>query len=392
VSEFNKFDSHKLLHEKVFRDLNNKKIRYIVYKGFSHLKGDLEGDNGDLDVYVKPSDYKVTINILENLGFKYGRDTGYSKVFIGIDKTSLKYLQIELVSVIPVGKKPFYKDGLCFTFDERLIFKHQEFEEINVYRHSEELETYIKNSCKAIKRPKLELMPGLSSVDFDKKDKLFFVFKHILMYLKVRLNASQQNKMKGKFVAFVGIDGAGKSTISDQITEMPYFKAVGVKKIYFGNNNYWIPGLNTLARKFDKRFGKLFVSGLCAIDRQLRIFKAIYFKSLGCLVIADRFFYDDLLARQSNTIKRNGLIKFLAINWLSPRVIIDPNKIVLLDVDPLKSLARKGEHTEEKLAVVRTFYVDYLGTKKNCVIVDANQKEKKVLEDVVCELQKCYEK
>jgi thymidylate kinase len=377
------------LHEKLFSSLNKNKVKYIVYKGLGHLKEDLNGDNGDLDIYVAPNDYQLARNIVKGLNFKHARSTGYSDVFFGIDEATLRYLQIELVSAIPVGGKPFYKKKLIFSFDNDLIKKHAVFKNVMIYKYEVILEDFIRGAYKDSKNGASDIIPGFSSSEYLKKETAAFLYNHSLMYVRCRLNVSQQNRIKGALVVFLGIDGAGKSTISARLSEMPYFKSLSIKRIYFGNNEYWLPGLKKLSRNEYGAVGRLVISGLCAIDRQLRVLKAIYFKSLGCLVIADRFYYDDILTRRSNTVRKNGVAKFILIKFFSPRMLVRPDKVILLDVDPLRSIARKGEHTKEKLEFVRKFYIEYLANKEYCTIIDANQEEQNVLKDVVSELHKC---
>lgn len=389
VTDSNKFHKEKYLHEKLFSFLNENKVRYILYKGLDHLKEDLEGDSGDLDIYVAPNDYRFAVGLVEGLNFKHARSTGYSDVFFGIDEATLRYFQIELVSAIPLGEKPFYKKKLVFSFDNYLIKKHPVFTDVMIYRYEEILEGFIKGGYKDSKNEVSNTIPGFYSAEYLKRETAGFLYNHSLMYVRYRLNASQQNMMKGALVVFMGIDGAGKSTISARLSEMPYFKSLNMKIIYFGNNDYWLPGLEKLSRNEYGGLGKLVISGLCAIDRQLRVLKAVYFKSLGCLVISDRYYYDDILTRRSNTVKKNGLAKFILINIFSPRILVRPDKVILLDVDPLRSISRKGEHTKEKLEFVRNFYIEYLANKKYCTVIDANQEEQKVLKDVVSELHKC---
>ena len=98
----------------------------------------------------------------------------------------------------------------------------------------------------------------------------------------------------GKLVAVIGVDGSGKTTFADKLVQEPFFKLTGIKKIYFGNNQFWIPGLSRLARIENKRFSIMLILYIMTkIDRQLRIFKALYYMCFGNLVIAERYFYDD---------------------------------------------------------------------------------------------------
>ena len=54
---------------------------------------------------------------------------------------------------------------------------------------------------------------------------------------------SNKIRNRGFLVAFVGVDGAGKSSTVEYIENLEFFKNTGIKRVYFGNNEYWIPGL-----------------------------------------------------------------------------------------------------------------------------------------------------
>ena len=181
----------------------------------------------------------------------------------------------------------------------------------------------------------------------------------------------------GRLIAFVGVDGAGKTTVTSRIEEMEYFKSLSLKTMYFGNNDYWIPGLKYLITLSDFRLVGIPVSLLARVDRQLRVFIAFFYMLQGRDVLADRYYYDDLytLAFNKNTDKPRLLdkLKWFLMQTLSVRMIYTPDKTIFMDVSPQVAFSRKQDYSYEKLEKTIAGYRALLSNRVEVVRIDSDE-------------------
>ena len=177
----------------------------------------------------------------------------------------------------------------------------------------------------------------------------------------------------GKLVAVIGVDGSGKTTFADKLVQEPFFKLTGIKKIYFGNNQFWIPGLSRLARIENKRFSIMLILYIMTrIDRQLRIFKALYYMCFGNLVIAERYFYDDEV-QYAAKLNRDSFLVRLGKSLLRPRCIKKPDLTLFFDVTADTAYKRKQDYPFDTMVSLVNHYRVYLKDIDNVVVLDADK-------------------
>ena len=212
-----------------------------------------------------------------------------------------------------------------------------------------------------------------SQLLFNQKYKfLFSKMKGIQRRLKIPFYKIRD---KGFLVAFVGVDGAGKSSSVEYVQNLDFFKNTGIKRVYFGNNEYWIPGLQRLLKKEVKnKFLKLLLGTLSLVDRQLRVLIALYYIQLGNIVLADRYIYDDEIGRVQNKEKNNKkpLIKRIYQKIFGVKMWKKPELTIFFDVSPEVAYSRKQDYSFEKMLEVNKAYKDYIANQSDQAMLKAH--------------------
>jgi thymidylate kinase len=176
------------------------------------------------------------------------------------------------------------------------------------------------------------------------------------------------------------VDGSGKSSTIDYIQNLNFFQYTGVKRIYFGNNEYWIPGLEwILSKNINNKWIRLFFSTLGLIDRQLRILIALYYMRCGNLVLADRYMYDDEIGKEYH----KNFLKKIYYKLFSVKMFIKPDKIIFLDVNPEIAYTRKQDYSYEKMLVVNQAYKEYMYKVEGVKIINADKAQSEVCQEVI---------
>ena len=175
------------------------------------------------------------------------------------------------------------------------------------------------------------------------------------------------------YIVFEGIDGAGKSTQIELLTE--WLEANGFR-------------VETLVEPTDSEVGKLIRKILQRPDATSDNVQ----KTLGLLFAADRMLIMDKLNDDSKIIiSDRSFISSLCYqepaDWISVlnQYAKKPDLLLLLDLDVSKSVARtSGEDTfenEEFLTGVRQNYLD-ISKNYRCEIINANNGVNKVSSDI----------
>lgn len=199
---------------------------------------------------------------------------------------------------------------------------------------------------------------------------------------------SRKNNMP--WVAILGADGSGKSTVIDGLIAHLETKKIGVEY------QHWRP---VLGGKSNKDSGPVvdphaqvprgMMASWVKILVLLFIWRCSFLGALGKhrnegkLIIFDRF-YADLL---NDPIRyRYGGGRFFAslIFKLMPK----PDLIVLLDAEAEILYARKPEVEIEELRRIVTRYRHYIKNKKQGLLVHSDQPVNKVISDVVDAVEK----
>lgn len=426
------------IYKNLFDQLNDNKIAYCVYKSLNHIDEDLKGERGDVDILLNENDIDSFDSIAFNNNFFKVQKKDKPYYYMGIDKVTHKFVMLDVNIQIQFGPKP-YKPYSFFIevdkFSSRIEYDRVKVLDLVDYvplmfimrvaslseREQDliELQELIKvhkieNSyILSILKEKFSLDWNIVSQDILKsrswqelKEKYLtkvirnsnqnskLVFKQKLKFLFGKIKGIQRkvkypsNKIRnrGFLVAFVGVDGAGKSSTVEYIENLEFFKNTGIKRVYFGNNEYWIPGLQRLLKKEVKnKFLKLLLGTFSLVDRQLRILIALYYMQLGNIVLADRYIYDDEIGRVQNKEKSNKkpLIKRIYQKIFAVKMWKKPELTIFLDVSPEVAYSRKQDYSFEKMLEVNKDYKDYMYKVDGVKIVNADQNQEKIYSEII---------
>ncbi len=202
----------------------------------------------------------------------------------------------------------------------------------------------------------------------------------------------------GKTIAFIGVDGSGKSSTVEVMHQFLSYK-MSVEKLYLGkvSNNITIL-LNLISAVFSKleikKISKIF-RGLMHIyiaNKKRNIFnKGQNNKCIGIISLYDRYPVKEFYTMNDpmDCPKLNNMdIKYFRKKELELFDAIDnyPDLIIILDIDIETSLKRKKEHIhikkrlKEKIRAVQTLKSN--NVHQNLHIVDAKQNQKLVLAEI----------
>lgn len=427
-----------------FDRLDKEKFNYIIYKGLFHLDEDLNGDRGDIDILINKIDLLKFTEILKKELFFLSSRSNKAFYFVGIDMETHKFMLLDVNTKIQFGPKPYKAYSLDIQIDKLKIFvnknnlkllnfddyiplmflmrnvslseKQKDLEELQLYLENNEIqESYIKNLTENIIQKDWEYISDKikDASNWDelkkefqdkvkensKKDIILAIqqkFKYIISLFtraknKIFKIPPYRIRKDGYLVAFIGVDGAGKSSTVEYIENLDYFKYTGVKRIYFGNNEYWIPGVVWGLRNAKNRWLKIFFSLLAHADRSLRSVYAYYYIKKGYLVIADRFYYDNFIGYEmtKDTIKpTKSIFKNFYRNIFKPRIWIKPELTIFLDVSPDVAYSRKQDYSYERMLKVNLAYKKYMATVKNVKIINADNTQKEIYNDVILTIVK----
>jgi thymidylate kinase len=202
-------------------------------------------------------------------------------------------------------------------------------------------------------------------------------------------------KRRGIAVALLAPDGAGKSTLAQELSRTDYLRA---RLIYMGSNrdasNVDLP----TTRWLKERVKSLNRSGWTP---QRSIFKGLHFSNrmveqwyrysvgwyhrmLGRFVIFDRYTYDSYLAPPAETLVRR------LRQWLLKHACPPPNIVFLLDAPGDILYLRKQEHSPEHLEKQRQTFLRLKDKISNMVVVDATRSLKEVRGELISKMWKYY--
>ncbi|MBW7567706.1 hypothetical protein KIF53_14955 [Chromobacterium subtsugae] len=140
---------------------------------------------------------------------------------------------------------------------------------------------------------------------------------------------------RGLSIAFVGPDGSGKSFIIDKLSQ-----AASSKQIYMGDWFFFFQKFYSFLIKIPSPYNRV-VYLIYPIENYLRTLKVLFFRSIGKLVLIDRF-----PGTNRNVVHQGVLGK---INRITFKIFPKPNLIVLLLARPEVVYARKQELTVEEI-------------------------------------------
>jgi thymidylate kinase len=211
-------------------------------------------------------------------------------------------------------------------------------------------------------------------------------------------------------VALVGVDGAGKSTVSARLTEVDLPRPV--KVIYMGVNldasSLMLPTTRLLlaVKKARGRRGDLTASPMRDLDPQpgdgtpkgsvketarlgvwmleewLRQLVATAYSRQGRIVVFDRHFFADYYQAdvQEGHVARSATRRFHG--WMLQRAYPKPDLTIMLDAPAHRLHARKPEATVEWLEQRRRQYLELAAVLPEFVVLDVDRP----LDDVVADV------
>jgi len=195
--------------------------------------------------------------------------------------------------------------------------------------------------------------------------------------------------MKGLFIVFEGIDGGGKSTQIQMLSD--FFDSKGYEVVRHMEPTHAVIGsllwdyMNSKSRSFDPETEAL----LFAADRieHGKVIKESLVK--GKVVISDRYKHSSLAYQGAAGVD---------VEWMQSlnKHALVPDLVILLDIDPDKSLERVSDRAKtvfekkEYLKKVRAEYIWYAETGE-LVVVDALQSIEDVHEDILAHVKKLTE-
>lgn len=354
------------IYKKLFDDLNEKEILYCVYKGLNHLQEDLRGERGDIDILLSEKDFEKFDAIASKNNFFKVRTQEQPYYYMGIDELTHKFVMLDVSTYVQFGAKPYKPYSVYLDMDKLSLNKV--FDSVQVLEKVD----YIPQVEKSAK------------LEFKQKYKSFFgKIKAIQRRLKL---PPYKIRDKGFLVAFVGVDGAGKSSTVEYVQKLDFFKFTGIKRIYFGSNEYWIPGLMFMFQKeFNNKYIRLLLSSLVSIDKQLRIIKALYYIYMGNIVLADRYYYDNEIGKEMNKNKpmKKSFLRTIYRALFEVRMLRKPELTIFLDVSPEAAYKRKQDYSYEQMLEVNKAYKEHMYKVKGIKIINADKSQSEIYKEVV---------
>lgn len=425
------------IYKTLFNNLKENKIFYCVYKGLDYFEKNLSGDNCDIDIILPISQYIFFKRICIESGFKH--ETGsFPKIFLGLDIETLKYAMIDIRVFFELGSKPYcpYKweinvfklkyaerSGASVLHDDDYLplsflrfitlsnYKANDLKRLQALIHRPVKEGYIsstisnffqlnwnniKESILCADTPYRLSKKYRSHVKrvLRRKHPVFFLIKKMQKTFKIFEKIYRRIfgipccriRKKGKLIVFVGVDGAGKTSAIEYLKSIEYFSITGIKKIYFGNNQYLIPGLNIFFRLIQPlRLSKFIIAPLSLLDRKLRFLKVLYYLRAGNTVLADRYYYDDLIYRKipKNESRVMSLLKKTYYAFFSIKFIKEPDLTFYLDVSPEIAYQRKQDYDYQTMLLVNDAYKNFFYNRKNTFIIDADKPQHIVFREII---------
>lgn len=415
----------------VLNEFHLNSVQYCIFKEYDLLEKTLQGDE-DIDVLIRPSDYKRAKEILICNGYHlcywpkpldgicfwigYDKETGvrtllhiHTKLRIGTKREKELHwsnLEKRILNTHLVDETGFVhticpEDEICLLFIRMILRKKPNDDD---YARLEELRARFdindvalgKEIIKMIGKKDSEnisLQKYIDSDEFGTEQERKFIRKYLwdkkkcstilrliwgkihygFLFIRKKLRFPLQPIKKiGHIYAVIGVDGSGKSTLIDNMLLDPYLQSIGIKKIYGGSNEYWIPGLQqAVVTGKGNRFVKKVRSILCFLDRRLRVVGAFFITLTGRNVIFDRYYYDEyvgyVIAKKANPKSKKNLVKKVMNGWIG----IKPYKTFFLDIKPEVAYSRKQDYSYERLQTNIETYQMVMKDRKEVVVIDA---------------------
>ncbi|MFC2062007.1 hypothetical protein ACFLUV_05795 [Elusimicrobiota bacterium] len=179
-----------------------------------------------------------------------------------------------------------------------------------------------------------------------------------LKYVKMRLNEKSILPKFGVVAAFIGLDGVGKTTISNSLMEVLKYFGAKYKYVYMGRVRKHVLPMDKIAKKVgisqmkNKNIEKegynsaylIIRDSIYALDMMLRyIINILPYKLFNYVIICDRYAYDVYQDKNQTFISR------FVLKFCYPR----PDLLFFLDLPDEEIIKRKKEYGSNKRAYLR---------------------------------------
>lgn len=395
----------------LFDTLNDKGVKYCIYKGLDHLDEDLSGQRGDIDILVE-RDTQAFDQVAKDLKFlRVKRSFNWPRFYVKRDVETGQFCLLDVDCAIPFGPKPQtpyrfkinWADIRVTQYKGINVLNEVEFKSLSamlkILRNEDPnynmnqlkprgffeevlLNATIRTSHRTLAQTLKRALFGTkihTNLMVCKQSTLFYLHRAIHLLARTMGRPAYPIRRKGKIVAMIGVDGAGKTSGIDAILNDPFYKSTGIKRIYFGCNEYWIPGILTLNYKvLQIPILNLIVKTILSFDRQTRVLRAVYYKYLGNIVICDRYYYDDDISRKIIYQQEQGKRTLRAFKrrfggYLKPYLLAVPDLTIFLDVSPDVAYERKQDFSFEEMKYINFIYKDYMKSRPEVQRVNADQ-------------------
>ena len=180
------------------------------------------------------------------------------------------------------------------------------------------------------------------------------------------LRRTRPPKNRGRSIALLGLDGAGKTTVATSLKAQVAWPSAS---LYMG---VWRE--STLDHLVRHLIGAQLFLRMGRLSRAALLMR--YHQSLGRLVILDRYTIDAGLPSPEADWKSR--VSNFAVLHIAP----EPDRLVFLDVLPAIAFARKGELSIDEMEGRRDFYRELCQGSPQSVTIDANRPLSEVLAEV----------
>ncbi len=413
----------------LLKRLNDSKIRYVHWKGNNHFEDGFNGI-GDIDLLVHIDDIEQLHNILDSLNFinpytqKY-LQRSFFEDWIGMDSTTGKLLHLHIHFKAIFGSSllneyTFVHYEKCF--DKYIVRENCKLQEpsmeliifiCRVYCGAVTSKEKIKNNLDYLKknvtqnsfydacqrcgldRNQAEILWEAVSenfVDFHRaktiieslvklniKNKKAALLKRKIQYKvcrklskkSIRFFVKKNLKQKGVLIAFIGQDGAGKTTVTSDIVKWFRFK-LEAKSFYLGSgDNYFSLQKKLLKSLPQKKNGILKIIAAALSVSNLRKNAVYTYKSIkkaekyaknGGIALFDRFpqteYYgindgpkirECIIKKTGNKLLKKILLPFAVSEekYIKKAEKIYPDAVIKLMLSPEESMRRKPHEKYE---------------------------------------------
>ncbi len=187
--------------------------------------------------------------------------------------------------------------------------------------------------------------------------------------------------MRGKFITFEGIDGAGKTTIAKLLYKK--YKELNKNVVLTAEpTDTWIG--KAVKKALEENRDAITIALLFMADRNEHIKEIRKWLNEGKIVICDRFI-DSTLAYQKEHLKFGNAEKWL--NEIHKPFLIKPDITFLLVIEPKKAIERINHrkliiYEDEKfLEKVQNNYLEMAKNEDRFFIINAGREKEEILED-----------